>query len=157
MTIEAWCTVRTKHARAAFDGEGARRFGGRWNSPGTAVVYTAGSTSLAVLELLVHLDAVDALKGYCLFRAAFDETLVERIESHALPRGWADAVPRTEVRAFGDQWVEEGRSAVLRVPSAVVPHEWNYLLNPRHDNFRDITISKRQRLVLDPRLIQRES
>lgn len=152
MTVTAWRIAKSKHARAAFTGEGARLFGGRWNSPGIAVIYTAQSQSLAALEMLVHLESSDLLPNYILFEVGIDESLVTQIDLSQLPKNWRDDPPPAKVRAIGDVWVAGGTSAVLRVPSAVVPGENNFLLNPRHEDFPQLRIGKPLPFRFDPRL-----
>jgi len=152
VTVTAWRIAKRKHARAAFTGEGARLFGGRWNNPGIALVYTAQSQSLAALEMLVHLDSAELLASYVLFEVRIDESLVEQVELSELPRNWRDDPPPRKVRAMGDAWVVGGTSAVLRVPSIVVPGENNFLLNPRHKDFPRLQIGKPLPFRFDPRL-----
>jgi RES domain-containing protein len=84
--VTAWRITKRKHARNAFTGEGAREFGGRWNNPGTAIVYTAQSQSLAALEMLVHLDSSELLEKYVLIGVEFDPSLIRLVELSALPR-----------------------------------------------------------------------
>src|ERR1035441_7147716 len=91
--VSAWRITKRKHARSAFTGEGARLYGGRWNSPGTAIIYTAESQSLAVLEILVHLDSPELLKKYALFRVGIDESYIVDIDAAILPRIRAPANP----------------------------------------------------------------
>ena len=79
MSVTAWRITKRKHTRHAFTGEGAREFGGRWNNPGTAIVYTAQSQSLAALEMLVHLDSSDLLEKYVLIGVEFDQSLVRPV------------------------------------------------------------------------------
>jgi len=88
LSVTAWRIVRAKLAAYAFDGEGARRFGGRWNSKGTRMVYTAGSQALAVLELLVHPEASDVLKHYRLIPVAFDQAMVKVLAPATIPANW---------------------------------------------------------------------
>ena len=88
MKVTAWRITKRKHARNAFTGEGASEFGGRWNNPGTAVVYTAQSQSLAALEMLVHLDSSELLEKYLLLGVDFDQSLIRSIEHSALPRNF---------------------------------------------------------------------
>ena len=118
MTVTAWRIAKRKHARAAFTGGGARQFGGRWNSPGIALVYTAQSQSLAALEMLVHLYSSELLRSYVLFEVGIDASLIEGVELSWLPRNWGDDPPPGKVRAIGDTWVAGGTSAVLRVPGS---------------------------------------
>lgn len=148
----AWRIVKTRRAADAFDGEGARKFGGRWNSPGTPMIYTASSQSLAALEMLVHLKSSQILDSYSVFPVTFDEGLVEVVDHGRLPSEWRRAPVPAAVQAIGDEWVEQGRSAVLRVPSVVVPAEWNYLLNPAHADFAAITLGLAAPFEFDPRL-----
>lgn len=148
----AWRIVKERHAAAAFDGEGARRFGGRWNSPGTAVVYVAETRALALLEVLVGLRSTRVLGTYVLIPVRFDDELVEEVAREGLPEGWRRSPPGPETRRAGDAWVAEARSAVLRVPSAVVPDESNFLLNPAHPDFGRIEIGEPEAFAVDPRL-----
>ncbi len=144
--------MQERHAVQAFNGEGARLFGGRWNSPGVAVVYTAGSRALAALELLVHLDSSRVLKTFVLCPVEFDERLARTLEPGEDPRNWrADPVPRS-IQAIGDAWIKQAESAVLRVPSVIVAAEWNYLLNPKHPDFSKIQVGQPSPFDFDPRL-----
>lgn len=154
MNIRAWRIVKQQHVRAAFSGEGARRYGGRWNHPGTLVVYLAGSTSLAILEMLVHLRVPDFLTHYVAFEVTFAPSLMQTLTPTRLPRSWRQSPPTNAVRNLGDAWIAGATSAVLQVPSAVVPNEWNYLLNPRHPDFKKIAIGPRQPIEFDARLLR---
>lgn len=154
MTIQAWRIIKAKHATTAFTGGSAKTYGGRWNSPGTAVVYTAGSTSLAILEMLVHLQAQDLMRRYVIFEVSFDETLVTTVDPARLPKSWRRSPSPATVQQVGDAWVAGGTSAVLRLPSVIVPSEWNYLLNPAHPDFAKITIGPKQPIKFDPRLVK---
>jgi RES domain-containing protein len=148
----AWRIVKSKYLDGAFSGEGAARTGGRWNSVGTRVVYTSSSASLALLEILVNLASSPPLNGYALIEIAFDEELVELVAPSELPSDWRKSPAPTAARRLGDTWVREMRSAVLAVPSAVVPHESNHLLNPQHADFRRIRIGKPISFPIDERL-----
>jgi RES domain-containing protein len=155
LTLSAWRITKQKYAKSAFAGDGARIYGGRWNSPGTAMIYTAQSQSLAVLEMLVHLDSPDLLRKYVLFQVSIDPSHVLDLSFATLPRNWrADPVP-ARVREIGDDWVARSASAVLRVPSALVPGESNFLLNPRHSDFGKLRIGKPIPFQYDPRLRKR--
>lgn len=142
MTITAWRITKQRHVRSAFSGEGARVYGGRWNSPGDPVVYVAQSQALAVLEVLVHLESPALLEKYALIQVEFPETAVASVNRALLPKNWSDDPSPSEAQAIGDSWVTTGRSIVLRVPSALVPDESNFLLNPRHPDFDDVRIHK---------------
>jgi RES domain-containing protein len=153
VTVRAWRIVQSRFAAAAFSGEGARQAGGRWNSPATAMVYTAGDESLAILEMLVHLHDRDQLRRYELFEVRFDLALVTTTDPTTLPRTWRRSPPGRPTQRVGDRWIAAGTSAVLRVPSVLVASEWNYLLNPAHNDFPKIAIGPARPVRLDPRLI----
>lgn len=153
--VSAWRITKRKHARSAFTGEGARLYGGRWNSPGTAIVYTAESRSLAVLEILVHLDSPELLKKYVLFQVEIDESYIGDIDTRALPRNWRAEPAPSKVQNIGDEWSTNGTSAVLRVPSSLVPGESNFLLNPRHPDFPKLKFSEPIPFQFEGRLIER--
>lgn len=150
--MTAWRIVKAKFAAHAFEGEGARRFGGRWNSKGTAMVYTAGSQALAVLEMLVHLEASDLLKHYRLVPVTFDQMMVKVLSPANLPANWKRRPTPATVRAIGDKWVASAQSVILQVPSVIVPCESNYLLNPTHPDFGKLVIGKPQAFRFDRRL-----
>ncbi len=153
MSVTAWRIVKRKFSKDAFQGEGARLFGGRWNSPGVAIVYTAQSQSLAALEMLVHLESAHLLLDeYVLLDVGIEPELIRQLERKTLPKNWRSDPPPQRVRAIGDAWVATGLSAVLCVPSATVPAENNYLLNPRHSDFKKLQLGEPQPFQFDPRL-----
>ena len=154
MAVTAWRIVKARHAANAFDGEGARVDGGRWNSPGTPLVYTSESAALAALELLVHLGRGSILGAYVLIACTFEEALVEHLDPRRLPRNWRSYPAPPELQLLGDEWVRSGTSAVLQVTSAVIASDSNYLLNPRHRDFQNIRILRPQTFELDPRLFK---
>jgi RES domain-containing protein len=154
MTVRAWRITKARHAATAFTGMGAKVNAGRWNSLGVAVVYCAGSMSLALLEMLVHLEALELMKRYVSFELTFDDSLVTTVDGGKLPRNWRSSPLPASVQVLGDQWVAASASPVLQVPSALVPNEWNYILNPAHRDFAKITIAPRQPIKFDPRLIK---
>lgn len=144
-------------AREAFDrldGEGPRRFGGRWNSPGRPVVYTAAHLSLAMVEVLVHTDPDLIPDGLAVFEIQIpDSAAAERIAIHDLPPDWAGIPDHPACRAIGDDWIGRGASAVLAVPSAIVPEETNYLANPLHPDAAGIRVVRSRPFSFDPRLL----
>ena len=150
----AWRIVKAKHAPTAFAGEGARRTGGRWNSRGTAVVYTSSSQSLAMLEILAHLEFAESLSAYVLISCEFDDSLIELLDISGLPLNWRASPAPSPLQALGDRWVRDRRSAVLRVPSTLVPIEDNFLLNPAHEDFVRIKVAAPEALTIDPRLLR---
>jgi len=152
MTLGSWRIVKRKHTSDAFSGEGARLFGGRWNSPGIPVVYTAENASLAVLEILAHFDIGPLLPHYVMVQIKFKENLVAIIEEDELPREWRAHIESKELMIIGDRWAGEAHSAVLSVPNTIVPVERNYLLNPQHPDFSEIEIGEPIPFSLDARL-----
>lgn len=149
--LTAWRIVKAKHVSRAFDGEGARRFGGRWNSVGIPMVYTAGSQALAALEMLVHLEFSDLLRHYRLISVTFDDSIVKSLDPKKLPSNWKRRPTPSAVRSIGDSWIQSAESVVLKVPSVVVPEEYNYLLNSLNHDFSKITIGRPQSFRFDPR------
>jgi len=153
--LRAWRVVKRRYRRQAFDGEGARRLGGRWNSPGTPVVYCSESLALATLEILVHLGDSTVFASYVAFPVDIPEALIENIGLKRLPSGWKKFPAPLALQRTGDEWVKQARSAVLRVPSALVPMEFNLLLNPAHPDWRKIRIGRARAFRLDNRLVKR--
>ena len=149
MTV--WRLCRKKHA--AFDGEGARAVGGRWNRRGTAVVYTSATLSLAVLEYFVNLPAAAAPLDLVAVSAELPADIsMTSLNLGDLPRGWRKYPAPDALGDLGTRWAEEGKTAILAVPSAIVPQERNYLLNPAYPRFREIKTGKPEPLSLDSRM-----
>jgi RES domain-containing protein len=144
-----WRILKSRHASTAFDGEGARLYGGRWNSPGTPMVYTSSTISLAVLEVLVHLQKANLLSSYSLISAGFDDALVERLDHSRLPDGWRAYPAPSELQRIGEEWAQSQRSAVLEVPSVIVELEINYLLNPAHPDSSSVVIGEPEPFTFD--------
>lgn len=149
----AWRIVKTKRAATAFDGEGARRAGGRWNSVGTPMVYTSATIALASLEILVHLEDSSVLPHYSVLPVEFDAAQVIELNSAKLPPNWRDAVAPAVLQQISDAWVSAQNSVILRVPSVIVPSENNYLINPRHPDFATLKIGPPQPFEFDSRLL----
>lgn len=144
-----WRLARRKHA--ALDGEGARLAAGRWNSWGVPVVYASEHLSLAVLELLVHVDPDLLPHDLAAFQIEIpDDIEIARLDAAQLPRGWRTRIDRC--RRVGDAWVADGATAVLALPSAVVVYETNVLINPRHPESARIRVVRSERFQFDPRL-----
>ena len=155
--ITAWRLVKSRHSAAAFDGEGARLYGGRWNSPGTRIAYASDSIALAALEVLAHLQSTAVLQSYSLAGIRFPEEVVEVLPETSLPHGWRRFPSPPANQAIGDQWVSQGRSLVLRVPSAIIPSAANFLINPLHPAFSRAVIERPERFAFDPRLLKTQS
>jgi len=149
-----WRIVLEEHATKAFDGEGAKLFGGRWNSVGVALVYASKHKSLAALETLVHIDATRKRKPYKCFAFHFDQALMEILPAAKLPKNWRQEPPSPSIQQLGDAWVTAATSAILAVPSIVIPEEFNYLLNVKHPDFAKIKIDKPTDFAFDQRLLK---
>jgi RES domain-containing protein len=147
----AWRLTKTRYLGSAWDGEGARRSGGRWNSPGTAVVYASATLSLALVETLVHLPS-GVLPAYAAVPIHFEASLVEALPAEELPGGWRKHPAPPETRSIGDAWARSARSVLLRVPSVVVPVEFDYIVNPSHPDFSRIRIDAAVPFPFDARL-----
>ena len=152
--IRTWRLVKSRYAASAFDGGGAKLYGGRWNSPGVLVAYASDSIALATLEVLVHLQSRTVLASYALASIQFPQEIIEELEHSQLPTHWRRFPPPPENQAIGDLWVKECRSAVLRVPSAIIPSAQNFLLNPVHPDFAKTKIGTPAPFELDPRLLR---
>lgn len=153
--ITVWRLCNERYADSAFEGIGAKRVGGRWNSRGTPIAYTSESLALAALELLVHVRAEDVPDDLIAISARVPHKLaVEPFgpEKEILPEGWRSVSGNAAVVAHGDRWQQSGASAALRVPSVVIPEEFNILLNPEHPDFSSVQIEAARAFSFDPRL-----
>lgn len=150
--MRVWRLARAAHP--ALDGDGARRVGGRWNSPGVAVVYTSGTLALAALELLAHTDPDLVPRDLRAFEVDIPDAIRPGLlDPASLPRGWRAASGHPDCRAAGDAWVQAGDEAVLGVPSALIPEERNYLLNPAHAQAARVRVVRARPFAFDARLL----
>jgi RES domain-containing protein len=138
--IRTWRIVHQRNAETAFSGEGSRKRGGRWNGRGYRAVYVADSLALATLEILVHGVPYEALNRFVCIPALIPEELITDIKIEELPPGWRNDPPLQQLQDIGNKWVGDNRYAVLKVPSAVIPTEFNYVINPTHTAFKQIII-----------------
>ncbi|MDE2652473.1 MAG: RES family NAD+ phosphorylase [Gemmatimonadota bacterium] len=155
--IEAWRLASPEHSGTVGDmlsGEGARRYGGRWNRPGRRAVYLGGSLALASMELLVHLKAPAVLETYRKLRVRIPRALVASVSECDLPADWAAPRMHPGTQEMGDRWLRSRASAVLRVPSAVVIGEVNYIANPRHPDFGRIDAGTIRGFRFDARVLK---
>lgn len=153
--MRIWRITKARYAAEAFSGTGARRYGGRWNTPGVPMVYASSSLALAAIELFVHLEP-NLQPGDLVTVAA---TLpagepARRIELKELPPEWptSDLAP---LRAIGDAWIREKSSLAIEVPSAALREEWNVLVNPMHPHAREILIEEPHPFHFDARMFRR--
>jgi RES domain-containing protein len=134
-SVLAYRLIKKKWLDLAFDGEGARLYGGRWNSKGQPCVYLAASESLAMLEVMVHLEDYSLLRHYSLLEIPLPEASILHLPAKNLPADWRDEPAPPSTAGLGDGWLQSVQSLALAVPSVIVPRELNYLLNPSHPDF----------------------
>lgn len=146
-----WRLCKQRYLGTAFQGEGARIYGGRWNSPGHPTVYTSETAALATLEILVHLEDTELLQHYTLVPASLDEDLIVTLDPEQLPENWRRYPAPESAQAIGDAWIADASSVGLRVPSVVIPG-YNVLLNPQHPDFDRIETEEPVDWDFDPRL-----
>jgi len=149
--VRVWRIASAAHA--AFDGEGARRHGSRWTPRGIPAVFTSATLSLAALERFVHTDAdlepADLLAIPVEIR---DDISIDAVALESLPADWRTFPAPPALSAIGEQWFRASRTPVLSVPSVVIPHERNFILNPTHDEFTLIVIGRSEPFSFDPRM-----
>jgi RES domain-containing protein len=130
-----WRICSAKHRATAFSGTGGLYTSGRWHPQGYQIVYTAESLALASLEIFVHLES-DRLSLVAIRAWISDEIEIESVERDRLPDDWQETSTYPQLQQRGQDWLESLRSPILKVPSAIVPVEFNYLLNPLHPEFQ---------------------
>ncbi|MDN5681370.1 MAG: RES domain-containing protein [Ewingella sp.] len=146
--------VKTKHLSTAWSGTGAQLYGGRWNPPGKPVVYLATSISLAILEIMVHLQSSLLLQSYTLLSIDIPDEKLEQLNLVNLSEDWKDPSPPDSTQNLGEAWLQSASSVGLRVPSVIVPSEFNVIVNPLHPDFAPLLASvEKQPMAFDPRLI----
>ncbi len=151
--MRAWRLVKRRYLEGAFDGEGARRYGGRWNSPGRAVVYLGGTPAVAALEVMVHNARASLLdEQFVIVPVDVPDELVLDLDTSVLPVGWHDPTDTGAAAAVGDAWLDSAASVALRVPSAVTLLDSNLLLNPAHPDIARVTIGEPRAWRFDERL-----
>lgn len=152
--LTVWRLVTARFADTAFSGDGARLYDGRWNRKGVSLVYTAESQSLAMLEMLVQDEPLRA--RYVIIPARIPKALkITQIEPDQLPADWRTISARAQLQVIGNAWALKQTTAVLAVPSVVIPSETNYILNPLHPHFSKIEIGEPQVFITDLRLIRK--
>jgi RES domain-containing protein len=152
--IQAWRVIKKKHLSEALSGEGARLGGGRWNHVGIPVVYASETLSLAVLELFIHFTRRDITisKSLLAIPVLIPDTIKTiEVRVQDLTPGWSSSPPPDFTRDIGTEWVRTGASPVLRVPSAIIPEEHNFVINVKHPDFINITVGDPRHFALDER------
>lgn len=137
----------------SLSGEGGLHFSARWHTAGRRVVYLAESPAGAMIEVLVHLelDEADWPRSYRLLQAEYPDGVAVETLKPATAKSWKTSLAST--RKLGDEWLRSGRSALARVPSAILPETWNVLLNPDHPDAKRVRILRTLRAEYDRRLL----
>ena len=152
--MELYRLTRDLHGKV-LSGKGASISGGRWNSPGTEIIYTAANRSLAMAEVAVHFSIATLPAGYMMMTLTLPDSLsVSVTEPDTLPAGWNQYPPLKETQQYGDQFIKDGKTCLLKVPSAVTQGDFNFLINPGHPEFRQIKISGYDPFPFDRRLFK---
>jgi len=148
-----WRIEKEKYAREAFSGDGAFFFGGRWNQAGTRIIYASQTLALAALEKFVHLQADCGAMRFVCFKIKIPAGVkIKTLESASLPAGWRKSPATDATKDLGTRWAQKMESALLRVPSVIIPPEFDYLINPRHPDYRLLKIGKPADFSFDPRM-----
>ena len=152
--MQFWRICRRGYAAEAASGEGARLYGGRWNSPGVRVVYASTSLALAAVETFVNLEPNLRPADLVSIEGEIPDALeIGRLDPNLLPKGWQQT--RDErLRRFGDDWAQHELTVALLVPSAAIRGEWNVLLNPAHSNFAEIRFAEPRPFEFDVRMFR---
>lgn len=151
--MQVWRLTTRKHATTAFSGIGNRKVGSRWVPEGLLAIYTSENLSTAVLEMLVHIDPNHFSNNFVCIKAEVPENIaVDEVALADLPKDWQSRFEDGELQQVGAQWIDRGSSAILMVPSAVVPQERNIIINPQHEDFDKIVLSPAEAFFFDPRL-----
>ena len=132
-------------------GEGAKIYGGRWNSVGNAALYISEFISLSILEILVRTGLLSSPDSYSLLTIEIPDNSITEIELKRLKYGWKNHIEYTQL--IGDEFINSNTSLTLKVPSAIVPQEHNFLINPLHKDFKKVKIIHSELLELDKRLL----
>ncbi len=152
--LSAWRLVNEDWIDTVFSGDGSRRYGGRWNSKGYRAIYLADSLALAALEIMVHAVTYTDLQYYLFVEVQFTSNLIETVPAENLPDNWREDPPPLTTRQLGDRWIEARTSPALKIPNAIIPVGFNYMLNPKHPDFDKIKFGRPQPFVFDDRLIK---
>jgi RES domain-containing protein len=149
-----WRICRRRYAADAASGEGARLYGGRWNSRGVRVVYASTSLALAAVETFVNLEP-NLRPADLVFIAGEIPHAVEisRLDPKTLTKGWHETRDES-LRRFGDHWIRNGETVAMLVPSAAIRGEWNVLLNPLHRDFSTIHVREPEPFEFDVRMFR---
>lgn len=134
-------------------GTGAKSVGGRWNFKGVAVLYTSSSVSLCVLECLAHFPAAFAPKDMAMASISIPDNQISEINNTDLPENWRSVPSPRILKEMAYQWVKTQESLVLKVPSIIVPQEFNYIINPLHQDFQKVILTEVTPFAFDNRVL----
>mgnify|MGYP005842291643 CR=1 FL=1 len=151
--FNVWRLIPQRTEWDPWDGEGARLFGGRWNPRGVPMVYASSTMALAMLEILVHLRGLTETRDYWAYPMVIEESYSRRLDPEALPDHSESEEPVAALQDIGKAWVDSDSSPALAVPSAIIPHEYNYLINPKHPDFEKLAQGEPVAITVDPRLL----
>lgn len=152
--MEVYRLAREQYANI-LTGKGAAIKGGRWNSQGVEMIYTAANRSLAMAEVAVHFSLATLPDDYMMITIDVpDEILFESVDVDHLPDNWRDFPHPNTTQGFGDKFINENKYCLLRVPSVVTQGDFNYLINPYHVDFRKISISSCEKFPFDRRILK---
>jgi RES domain-containing protein len=133
-------------------GEGSKKWGGRWNSPGLAVVYTSGVISLSLLELLIYQSSYEEIVINHLMRIKVPENVYQSLSTSSLKAGWQHDIEYC--RFIGNEFLQNKNALMLKVPSAIIPEEHNFLINPLHPDFEKCSLVSSGLFEFDTRLFK---
>jgi RES domain-containing protein len=151
--MEVYRLARKSYARLS--GEGAAITGGRWNSVGVEMLYTAQNRSLAMAEVAVHLTLATMPVDYLMLSIFIPDNIsLKEIAVKDLPKEWNIFPHRDETKTIGDKFIFDNKFCVLKVPSAITKGDYNLLINPHHRDFRKIKILRREAFPFDKRMLQ---
>jgi RES domain-containing protein len=133
-------------------GTGAARYPGRWHSKGTYILYTAATPSLALLESVVHISNI-AVSSYCMICLSIPDDAIQSIPADGLPENWFVYPPPDVLKRIGDSFAGENKYLALKLPSAIMPEEHNYLVNPNHSDFSRVSVVYTRNIPIDKRFL----
>jgi len=135
-------------------GIGAELYGGRWNNKGKRIIYTGQSRALCTTEIAVHTPLGIVPKNYFLQTIKLPKSPILEIDGKLLPKNWKEFPHINSTKFFGDEFIEKNKYLIMKVPSAVIQDEYNYLINPHHSKFQYVKIQKLEEFKFDKRLFK---
>ncbi|MEO6166150.1 MAG: RES family NAD+ phosphorylase [Chitinophagales bacterium] len=148
---------RVAHKKFLHDlsGEGARLYGGRWNSPGVSMVYTSLTLELAMFESIAHNTFTSLIKHFGIIILEVNAKVsAEELLDSSLPKNWNSYPPPPSLARIGDRWISSKSSLLLKVPSSLFSSSGNSLINPNHPEFKMIKVVEVKDIAIDVRLME---